>query len=36
MCRTLLDGGWPLLDGAPRWRLGELTVSWEAVAPEGV
>jgi hypothetical protein len=34
MCRTLLDGGWPVHDGPSRWRLGELTVGWEAVAPE--
>lgn len=25
--------GWPLLDGKARWRLGELTVAWAAVAP---
>jgi hypothetical protein len=25
--------GWPLLDGPARWRLGELTVDWAAVAP---
>ncbi|WP_410505944.1 class I SAM-dependent methyltransferase [Intrasporangium sp.] len=24
---------WPLLDGPARWRLGEATVSWDAVAP---
>ncbi|MDN5768492.1 MAG: class I SAM-dependent methyltransferase [Humibacillus sp.] len=24
---------WPLLDGPSRWRLGELTVAWGAVAP---
>lgn len=24
---------WPLLDGPSRWRLGELTVEWSAVAP---
>jgi hypothetical protein len=24
---------WPLLDGPARWRLGELTVDWAAVAP---
>jgi len=29
----LRANGWPLLDGASRWRLGELTVAWEAVAP---
>lgn len=26
------DEGWPVLDGPSRWRLGELTVAWEAVA----
>ena len=30
---ALLDGGWPVQDGPARWRLGELTVGWEAVAP---
>jgi hypothetical protein len=30
--RTLLDEGWPVLDGPSRWRLGELTVAWSAVA----
>ncbi|MGW8484590.1 class I SAM-dependent methyltransferase [Microbacterium sp. NPDC055903] len=25
--------GWPVLGGKARWRLGELTVPWEAVAP---
>jgi hypothetical protein len=29
---SLADAGWPLLDRA-RWRLGEATVPWEAVAP---
>ncbi len=24
---------WPLLDGPSRWRLGEITVAWDAVAP---
>lgn len=33
MCQGLLDGGWPILDGPSRWRLGELTVGWDAVAP---
>jgi hypothetical protein len=27
------DDGWPLLDTPGRWRLGELTVAWAAVAP---
>ncbi len=25
--------GWPLLDGPGRWRLGEISVAWTAVAP---
>jgi hypothetical protein len=33
MCRSMLDGGWPVADGPSRWRLGELTVGWDAVAP---
>ncbi|KTR04744.1 hypothetical protein [Curtobacterium luteum] len=27
------DRGWPVLHGVRRWRLGELTVPWDAVAP---
>lgn len=34
MCRALLDAGWPIQDGPSRWRLGEVTVSWDAVAPD--
>lgn len=30
---TLKDQGWPVSGGKARWRLGELTVPWEAVAP---
>jgi len=33
MCRSLRDAGWPVQDGPSRWRLGELTVDWQAVAP---
>jgi SAM-dependent methyltransferase len=33
MCKALLDAGWPVQDGPSRWRLGELTVGWEAVSP---
>jgi hypothetical protein len=29
----LRDAGWPVHDGPRRWRLGELTVDWAAVAP---
>lgn len=27
--------GWPVRDGQARWRMGEVTVPWEAVAPVG-
>jgi hypothetical protein len=30
---SLAAGGWPLLGGRSRWRLGEVTVAWSAVAP---
>jgi len=30
---ALHDTGWPLLDRPSRWRLGECTVAWSAVAP---
>ncbi|MFN8075461.1 MAG: class I SAM-dependent methyltransferase [Kineosporiaceae bacterium] len=30
---ALRGAGWPLLDGPARWRLGEVTVAWDAVAP---
>ena len=33
MCSALRQDGWPLLDGPSRWRLGEVTVAWEAVRP---
>jgi hypothetical protein len=33
VARTLRDEGWPVLGGVRRWRLGELTVGWDAVAP---
>jgi hypothetical protein len=29
------DAGWPVLDAPSRWRLGEVTVGWEAVRPRG-
>jgi hypothetical protein len=31
--RSLRDDGWPVLDGPSRWRLGEVGVAWDAVAP---
>lgn len=33
MCAAVKADGWPLLDGPARWRLGEVTVAWDAVAP---
>lgn len=30
---SLRDAGWPVHGGRTRWRLGELTVGWAAVAP---
>jgi len=32
-CRAVREQGWPVLHGPARWRLGEVTVRWEAVAP---
>ena len=31
-CRSI-TGSWPVQDGPARWRLGELTIDWAAVAP---
>lgn len=31
--RGLREAGWPVHDGVTRWRLGELTLPWAAVAP---
>jgi hypothetical protein len=31
---SLRAAGWPLLDGRSRWRLGEVTVAWDAVEPQ--
>ena len=31
---SMREQGWPLLDGPSRWRLGEVTVAWSAVAPQ--
>ncbi|MEU4015290.1 class I SAM-dependent methyltransferase [Microbacterium sp. NPDC028030] len=33
---ALRDQGWPVRGGRSRWRLGELTLPWEAVAPRSV
>lgn len=34
MARAAKADGWPVLHGPARWRLGELTVAWDAVAPD--
>ncbi len=31
----LASDGWPVLGTRSRWKLGELTVAWEAIAPNG-
>ncbi|MGQ4376551.1 class I SAM-dependent methyltransferase, partial [Streptomyces sp. SAS_267] len=33
--RTVRDlrADWPVVDGVTRWRQGEVTVRWEALAP---
>jgi hypothetical protein len=31
--QSMKDAGWPVSGGRSRWRLGELTVAWESVAP---
>lgn len=33
MCAALKTDGWPILDGSSRWRLGEVSVAWDAVRP---
>ena len=30
---ALRADGWPVIDGPARWRLGEVTVAWDAVRP---
>jgi hypothetical protein len=32
---SMREAGWPILGAKSRWRLGELTVAWPAVAPVG-
>lgn len=36
MCRSAKASGWPVMHGPSRWRLGEVTVRWEAVAPDSM
>ena len=35
-CRLVAERGWPVLDDRRRWRLGEITFPWSAVAPAEV
>ena len=32
-CQGVREAGWPVLEGPARWRLGEVGVAWDAVAP---
>lgn len=32
-CKQMIAAGWPLIGDKKRWRLGELSVEWSAVAP---
>ncbi len=32
---SLVEVGWPVVGGRSRWRLGELSLSWHAIAPLG-
>lgn len=34
MCQGMHDDGWPVVRAPSRWRLGELTVAWTAVAAD--
>lgn len=33
VAQSMKDAGWPVVGNKSRWRLGELTVAWDAVAP---
>lgn len=33
VCKELSSAGWPLVGDSKRWRLGEISVDWSAVAP---
>jgi len=35
VAKALKSEGWPVLGTPSRWKLGELTVAWESVAPTG-
>lgn len=33
VCKSMTEAGWPIKQETKRWRLGEITVDWDAVAP---
>jgi hypothetical protein len=33
VCKDLRQQGWPLVGVTKRWRLGEVSIDWKAVAP---
>lgn len=33
VCKSMREAGWPVKPDQRRWRLGELSVAWDAVAP---
>ncbi|MEY4301268.1 MAG: hypothetical protein RJA30_419 [Actinomycetota bacterium] len=33
VCKSMTEAGWPIKQDQRRWRLGEITVDWRAVAP---
>jgi hypothetical protein len=33
LCEEMVATGWPILVNRKRWRLGEITVAWDAVKP---
>ena len=35
-CHAVREAGWPVLGGPARWRLGEVSVAWSAVAPSDI
>jgi hypothetical protein len=33
VCKSMTEAGWPIKQETKRWRLGEITVDWDAVEP---
>lgn len=36
VCQSMTQAGWPVRQEPKRWRLGEITLDWQAVAPKKV